>query len=306
MIPRGEMPSRTERSAPADRRPVAVAALVALRPRQWLKNLLLFAGIIFAAEIDDPHRWVEACVAFGAYCAASSAAYLGNDLRDVDADRLHPTKRNRPIAAGELDTRAAALLASVLLIGAFVAAVWLGAASVVCLACFVALQAAYTARLKHVVLVDVLVIALLFVLRAAAGAIAVDVRISPWLLLCTGLLALFLALGKRRAELALVEADQAPGRDVLGSYSADALDRMLVAVAVAAGVTYLLYTLTARDSYGLVVTVPLVIFGLARYLRLLRRTGAGEEPENVLLGDVPILATVVAWAVTCAAILASG
>ena len=306
MIPRGEVPGLAERSAPMNGRPLAVAALVALRPRQWLKNLLLFAGIIFAAEIDDRYRWLQACVAFGAYCAASSAAYLGNDVHDIDADRLHPTKRNRPIPAGELGVRAAAVLAVALLVGAAVAAVWLGTASVLCLVCFVALQAGYTLRLKHVVVADVVVIALLFVLRSAAGAIAVDVRISPWLLLCTGLLALFLALGKRRAELALVEADRAPGRRVLGGYSADALDRMLVAVAVAAGIGYLLYTLTARDSYGLVVTVPLVVFGLARYLHLLRRAGVGEEPENVLLGDVPILATVVVWAVTCAAILASG
>ena len=198
------------------------------------------------------------------------------------------------------------MLAAALLLAAFVAAAWLGLASVLCLACFVVLQAAYSVRLKHVVLADVLVIALLFVLRAAAGAIAVDVRISPWLLVCTGLLALFLALGKRRAELALVEAERAPGRLVLDGYSAAALDRMLVAVAAAAGFAYVLYTLTARDSYGLVVTVPFVVFGLARYLHLLRRTEAGEEPENVLLGDAPILVTVVAWAVTCAAILAGG
>ncbi len=281
------MPSLAETTTSARTRSVGISALVALRPRQWVKNLLLFAGIIFAAEIDDPHRWRQACVAFAAYCAASSAAYLGNDVRDVEADRLHPTKRNRPIAAGELGAGVALLLAGTLLVGAFVAAVWLGLPSVLCLACFVVLQAAYSARLKHVVLADVLVIALLFVLRAAAGAIAVDVRISPWLLVCTGLLALFLALGKRRAELSLVRAQQTPGRRVLDGYSADSLDRMLVAVAITAGFAYVLYTLTARDSYGLVVTIPFVVFGLARYLRLLRRTGAGEEPENMLLGDVP-------------------
>jgi 4-hydroxybenzoate polyprenyltransferase len=299
------MPTRAGTSPAGYERSGAKAALVALRPRQWLKNLLLFAGIIFASELDDPHRWLQAWVAFVVYCAASSAAYLLNDLRDVEADRLHPVKRDRPIAAGELGATAALLLAAGLLVGAFAAAAWLGSPSVLCLACFVILQAAYSAWLKHVVLADVLAIALLFVLRAAAGAIAVDVRISPWLLVCTGLLALFLALGKRRAELALVEAQRTPGRQVLDAYSTGSLDRMLGVVAATAGLAYLLYTLTARDSYGLVVTVPFVAFGLARYLRLLRHTDAGEEPENVLLGDVPILVTVVAWAITCAAILAS-
>jgi 4-hydroxybenzoate polyprenyltransferase len=281
---------------------------VALRPRQWLKNLLLFAGIIFAAQLGDPARRLEAVAAFVAYCAASSAAYLGNDLRDVEADRLHPVKRRRPIASGELRLRAAVALACALAAGAIVVAASLGPASVACLLLFVALQAAYTLGLKHVVLVDVLLIAALFVVRAAAGAIAVDVRISPWLLVCTGLLALFLALGKRRAELVLVGAERTPGRRVLEGYSLALVDQLLAAVAGATIVAYTLYTLytvTARDSPALVATVPFVVFGLVRYLQLLHRHAAGEEPENVLLGDTPILLTVAAWAAACAAILAS-
>src|SRR3954453_20760166 len=149
---------------PSRRSPLR-AALVALRPRQWLKNLLLFAGIIFAAELGDRTRWLEAVAAFVAYCAASSAAYLVNDLRDVDADRQHPIKRRRPIARGELRPRVAVALAGALGLAAIAIAVGLGAASVVCLLAFVALQAAYTLRLKHVVLVDVLSIAVLFVIR---------------------------------------------------------------------------------------------------------------------------------------------
>jgi drug/metabolite transporter (DMT)-like permease len=152
----------------------------------------------------------------------------------------------------------------------------------------------------------VLLIAALFVVRAAAGAVAVDVVISPWLLVCTALLALFLALGKRRAELVLVGANETPGRRVLEGYSLELIDRVLAAVAGATIVAYGLYTLTARDSVALVATAPFVVFGLARYLHLLHRHAAGEEPENVLLGDVPILVTIAAWAVTCAAILAVG
>src|SRR6478736_5269488 len=199
------------------------AAFVALRPRQWLKNLLLFAGIIFAAELGDPTRWVEAVAAFVAYCAASSAAYLVNDLRDIEADRQHPVKRRRPIARGELRPRAAVVLAVALGLGALAIVGVLGPLSVACLLAFVALQAAYTLRLKQVVLVDVLVIAALFVVRAAAGARAVDVRISPWLLICTALLALFLALAKRRAELAL----DGRARPVLDGYSLPLVDRLV-------------------------------------------------------------------------------
>ena len=302
MIPRGETSRGQERSLAARRSP-AQAAFVALRPRQWVKNLLLFGGIIFAAEIGDPLKWVQAFLAFLAYCAASSAAYLLNDLRDVAADRAHPIKRDRPIARGELAAHAAVVMAGALLLVGLGLTAWLGAASVLCLLGFVALQVAYSLGLKNVVFVDVLAIAALFVVRAAAGAIAVDVRISPWLLICTGLLALFLALGKRRAELLLVEAERTPGRRVLAGYSSTALDRMLIVVAVATAAVYVLYCFTARDSYGLVVTVPFVVFGLGRYLQLVREADRGEEPENVLLGDMPILLTVAAWALLCAAIL---
>lgn len=282
------------------------AAVVALRPRQWLKNLLLFAGIIFAAGIDDPIKWFEAVAAFVAYCSASSAAYLVNDLRDAHADRLHPVKQRRPIAAGDLARPNAAAIAVALAVAAFAIAVALGTPSVVGLLGFVALQVAYTAGLKHVVFVDVLVIAGLFVVRAAAGAVAVSVRISPWLLVCTGLLALFLALGKRRAELVLVGAARAPGRRVLKGYSVTGIDRLLAAVSTATIAAYSLYAVSARDSRALALTIPFVAFGLGRYLWLLHRREVGEEPENVLLGDVLVLGTVAAWAVVCAAILIVG
>ncbi len=181
------------------------------RPRQWTKNLLLFAGIVFAAQLGDPSRWVAAITAFVAYCAASSAAYLVNDVRDVASDRLHPVKRGRPIARGELAPRTALALAAALGVLALALGAALGPASLACVVAFAVLQAAYSLGLKSLELVDVITIAGLFVLRAAAGAIAVDVRISQWLLLCTFLLALFVALGKRRAELGL-EGVQARGR----------------------------------------------------------------------------------------------
>lgn len=282
----------------------ARAALVAARPRQWTKNLLLLAGLVFAAKLGDATRWLEALAAFAAYCAASSAAYLLNDVRDAEHDRAHPSKRLRPVASGALPAATAVASAGALAAAALAGAALLGPGSLAFMAAFLALQAAYTLALKHVVLVDVLAIAGLFVVRASAGAEAVDVRISPWLLLCTGLLALFLALAKRRAELVLVGADVAPGRPVLEGYSLALVDQLVSVVAASTVIAYSLYTFTARDSKAMMATVPFVVYGVFRYLLLLHRHDLGEEPENVLLTDVPLLATIVAWAATSGAILA--
>lgn len=285
------------------RRSPAAAALVAMRPRQWTKNLLLFAGIVFAAQLGDPSRWAAAVTAFVAYCGASSAAYLVNDVRDAESDRLHPVKRSRPIARGELSPRSALALAGALALAAFVLAGALGPLSLACLAAFVALQAAYSLGLKSFELVDVLAIAGLFVLRASAGAIAVDVRISEWLLLCTFLLALFVALGKRRAELGL---DGVHARPALDGYSVVLVDQLLGIVAAATIAAYTGYALAAHDTRWLVATVPLVVYGLFRYLLLLHRRGLGEEPETLLAEDLPLLVTVAVWAAACAVILAFG
>lgn len=281
----------------------AHACFVAVRPRQWTKNALVFAGIVFAARIGVWEKWVQALVAFAAYCAASGAAYLLNDLRDAELDRRHPVKRFRPIARGELPERAAASLAVGLVAGAVVLATLLGLWSLVLLLGFFCLQAAYSLGLKHVVLLDVAAIAGLFVIRAAAGAVAVHVHISPWLLVCTALLALFLALAKRRAEIQLVAAEATPGRPVLAGYSQALVDRLVLVLALAAVLVYGAYTLTAGNSRWMALTIPFVVFGIGRYVWLVRGRGAGEEPEEVLLRDVPLLVAILVWTAACAAIL---
>ena len=286
------------------RRSALRAAFVALRPRQWSKNLLVFAGIVFAARLGDAVRWGEALAAFAAYCALSSAAYLVNDLRDREHDRLHPVKRERPVARGELSTAAAVGLAAGLGVGALAVSAWLGWPSLGLAVGFAGLQLAYSFGVKHVVLVDVFAIGGLFVIRAAAGAEAVDVRISPWLLLCTALLALFHALAKRRGELVLVGARETPGRPVLQGYSLELVDQLVSVVAASTVIAYSLYTFTARDSKALMVTIPFVIFGVFRYLLLVHRDDLGEEPEQVLLTDLPIIAAVGLWIATAAVILA--
>ena len=285
------------------RRSLPTAALAAMRPRQWPKNLLVFAGIVFAAKLGDPARWAEAIVCFVAYCALSSAAYIVNDLRDREHDRLHPVKRQRPIARGELPAGLAVALAGVLAAIALGSGVWLGLASLGFLVAFAAIQLAYSFGLKHVVLLDIFAIGGLFVIRAAAGAAAVHVRISPWLLLCTALLALFLALAKRRGELVLVGARETPGRPVLEGYSLELVDQLVTVVAASTVIAYSLYTFTARDSKALMATIPFVIFGVFRYLLLVHRDDLGEEPEQVLLTDVPILVAVCLWVATAAVIL---
>lgn len=286
----------------AARRPLR-AALVSLRPRQWPKNLLLFAGLLFAAKLGDATRWAEGVTAFVAFCAASSAAYLVNDVRDAEHDRLHPTKGLRPIARGELAPRVALALAGVLSVVAVALTAVLGASTLIYLASFLALQTAYTLALKELVILDVMTIAALFVVRAAAGADAVRVPISAWLLVCTALLALFLGLAKRRGELVLVGAKATPGRKVLSGYSLELVDRLVAVVALSTVCAYALYTLYARDSRAMALTIPFVAFGVVRYLVLVHRDDLGEEPENVLLADRPILACVLGWAVCAAAIL---
>jgi 4-hydroxybenzoate polyprenyltransferase len=294
-----EVAERSERTGRS-----TVAALQAARPRQWTKNLLLFAGIVFAAKLGDAGRWLEAVAAFAAYCAASSAAYLVNDVRDREADRAHPLKRRRPVARGDLTARAALTVAALLALAAVALGAALGVVSLALVVGFLALQLAYTLALKQVAFVDAAGIAGLFVLRAAAGAAAVDVRISPWLLVCTALLALFLALAKRRGELALAQSAAASRRRVFRTYTLAVLDRLLLGLAAVTVAVYTAYTFAAHGSVAMPVTVPFVAFGLLRYVYLVRRRGLGEEPDQVLVSDRPILAAVALWVVACALALA--
>jgi 4-hydroxybenzoate polyprenyltransferase len=266
-----------------------------------MKNLLLFAGILFANRLDSRTAWIEAVAAFCAFCAASSAAYLINDVRDAEADRLHPVKRLRPVASGRLSSRPALALAGALAVAALAVGAYVDPVFVAFLAGFGALQAAYTLKLKRLLFADVFAIASLFVLRAAAGAEAIHVRISPWLLACTALLALFLGLAKRRAELLLVESGRAPGRAVLARYSLRAVDSLLRATAATIAVVYTAYALTGPNGPAMAATVPFVVFGLSRYLYLAHARGIGEEPERVLLHDVPTALCVLAWSLTAIA-----
>jgi 4-hydroxybenzoate polyprenyltransferase len=294
-------------ASPAARRRAAAGTLLsAARPRQWLKNLLLFAGLLFAAKLPEEARWLEATAAFAAFCLVASAAYLLNDVRDADDDRRHPVKRLRPVAAGDLSPRSALMVAFALAAAGVALAASLGPRTLVYLLAFASLQAAYTLRLKRRAFVDVTVIAALFVIRAAAGAAAVHVRISPWLLVCTASLALFLGLAKRRGELLLAERGGTRGRAALAAYSRPTLDRLLWLTAAAAVAAYSAYGLAGPEASEMALTIPFVVAGIGRYLRLVHRHDLGEAPEYLLLSDKLLLSSVALWVIATSVVLGGG
>lgn len=279
-----------------------------LRPEQWLKNGFVAAPWVFAGRVTDPDATLRTAVAVVAFCAASSATYIVNDLIDREADRSHPEKRRRPIASGAVSVAVAVVAGTVALITAVAGAVWIGGSFLLVLAGYLGLTTSYTLGLKRAVFVDVMVVAAGFVLRVVGGAVAIPVPVSRWLLLCAFLLALYLALGKRRAELVLLGADAGSHRVVLGHYTLPMVDQ---AISVVLGSTVLAYTLyTVADdtvakvgSEWLMITVPVVLYGLFRYLYLLHRHELGGSPTRVLVTDRPLLACVVAWVVLSAAVI---
>jgi 4-hydroxybenzoate polyprenyltransferase len=282
------------------------ALVISLRPRQWPKNAVVLVGLVFARELGQPPQVLRAVAAALLFCLLSGAVYLVNDLLDVEKDRLHPTKRFRPLAAGTLSPALATAVAAVLLAGGLLAAWLLSPAFAAVAAGYLALQALYVSWLKHAVILDVLALAGGFVLRAVAGAVVVGVPISPWLYVCTMLLALFLALGKRRQELVLLEGAAEGHRPALAQYTLGLLDHLLQTVTTSLLVAYMLYTVFAENlprNRAMMLTIPFVLYGLFRYLYLVHARGEGGSPEEVLLRDRPLAAGVALWALTAVAIL---
>ena len=278
---------------------LVAAAAVSLRPRQWSKNLFVFAGLIFSQSLFTPLFW-PALAAFLIFCALSGAIYVFNDLADVEKDRLHPTKRNRPIASGALAAPTAAALGVVLLVGSLGAAFRLSVPFFLVAAAYAILLTAYSLWLKHLVILDVLTVAAGFVLRAVGGAAAIAVEISGWLVICTILVALFLALGKRRHEYRTLRGDAAAHRPILAEYSESFLDQMVAVVTASTVTAYALYTMSP-DTVAkfhtrlLPVTLPFVLYGVFRYLYLLYRRELGGNPSDLLLNDRALLVNTVLW-----------
>jgi len=279
-----------------------------MRPQQWTKNFLVFAGIIFGEQLLNATARLQALGAFAVFCALSSAVYLVNDVRDRDADRVHPAKSKRPIASGQLSVNVA-LVAALVLTGAGLAgALAISPSFALIASAYVLLMGWYSLGLKHVVILDVIALAGGFVLRAAGGATAVGVPFSHWLLLLTLLLALFLALSKRRAELVALTDEARTHRKSLGEYSPYLLDQMIGVVTASTLLAYAFYTISPETTvkFGtdhLLWTVPFPLYGIFRYLYLVHQRAGGGNPSDTLLEDRPILICVALWGVAVIAIL---
>jgi 4-hydroxybenzoate polyprenyltransferase len=296
--------------------------LRAMRPRQWVKNAFVFAAIAFSeARLwrfwNDPEPLLRVIGAFVAFCLAASAIYLVNDLVDIEKDRAHPRKRNRPLASGRLSPAVAVFAAVVLIVAVVPLALWVDVGStplgeidlLLTMITYVVVQGfLYTYWLKNIVILDILTIAAGFVLRAVAGAAVIDVPITPWLLVCMGLLAIFLGIGKRRHELVLLEDGAGEHRRILAEYSVPMLDQMMSIVTASIIMAYSMTAFSApvvpQEPYPmLMITIPFVAYAIFRYLYLIYQRGGGGAPEELVLKDAPLAASIVLWGVTVLGVL---
>jgi 4-hydroxybenzoate polyprenyltransferase len=314
IIERAE-PRQARLSVPA--RPLGMSLLLSLRPAQWTKNLIIFGPLLlgqrlrdgrYVGTLLDGHAVLASIAAFVIFCALSGVVYLLNDVADRDADARHPIKRHRPIASGAVTVSAALTTAAILGVAALGAAFWLRPAFGLLGAGYVALLALYSGPLKHVVIIDVLTIAIGFVLRAAAGAVVIGVAISHWLLILTILLALFLALSKRRHELVLLADEATSHRRILQEYSPYLLDQMISVVTASTLLAYAFYTVSPEtvQKFGsdrLVWTLPFPLYGIFRYLYLVHQKEGGGSPAEMLVTDRPLLVCVALWVMVLTAII---
>jgi 4-hydroxybenzoate polyprenyltransferase len=278
-----------------------------LRVRQWIKNLFVFAPLLFSEHLFDKAALIQSVIAFIAFCFAASFNYLVNDLFDRESDRHHPKKKHRPLASGAVAVPIAFFLAGVLFIGGIGVASRVGIDVLLVVVGYLLLNLWYSMQLKHIVFVDVLTVALGFVLRLLAGTVAIDVAYSPWIFLCGFLLTFLLALSKRRQEIHLLTTlQQAPQqtRTVLQAYHLPTLDAMLIGIVIVTMLAYIFYTLFAQTSTArMILSAPLVGIGLFRYLYLLRDSTTPDDPTEILLSDRPLVVTLIGWIVTVSLIL---
>jgi len=291
--------------------PLPVALFKALRPKQWVKNAVLLAGIVFTLDQSHPPGdWLRVLGAVAIFCMLSSAIYLVNDICDVEQDRLHPKKRFRPLAAGYISLTAAWSLAALLAVAGLSGAAALGGWFVVTAIAYVLLTVSYSFWLKHAVLMDVMALAGCYVVRAVAGAVVIGVEISPWLLVCTTLGALLVGLAKRRAELMTLE-NAASHRRILQEYTVQMLDQMISPITGATLMAYMLYTFFSKTAERLswpwlMLTIPFVVYGIFRFFYLMHRHGKGGDPSVELVEDRNLMICALLWAVTCVLVMLLG
>ncbi len=279
-----------------------------IRPGQWVKNGVVLAGLIFAGEAANADKALIAFQALIAFCLLASSVYVLNDIKDHDRDRLHPLKKDRPLASGKISVTTAAIIGIVFFLGGMALAVSINYPFTIVAALYVLINLLYTFLLKNIVIIDVMTIAAGFVLRAIAGAVAINVDITTWLLIATFVLALFLAFGKRRHEITFLEDGGVGHREILRKYSPYLLDQLIGVVTASTVVTYFFYTISPEvalklGTQYLVITVPFVIYGIFRYLYLVHSKKQGGSPTRLLLTDLPLLIDVLLWLATVVLIL---
>jgi len=280
------------------------AAIRALRPKQWSKNVLLFAALVFSLNYDNLGKFLQVLEGFGCFCLISSVGYIYNDLRDREADKLHPKKKKRPIASGELSVQSAWVLLVILAVGGFAWSYMLSPLFAAVASAYFVSTLSYSLFFKDHVIIDVMMIAGGFLWRAAAGAVVISVSISPWLLLCTGFLALFLGFNKRRGELQLLEDQAGEHRKNLAEYTPSLLDEFQSITTSGTVISYAIYTVLASPTPWLLLTLPHVLYGIFRYIYLVQVKNEGGAPDETLYKDRPILITCVLYLATVIAILA--
>ena len=274
-----------------------------LRPQQWVKNFVLFAGLIFSQNLGSLDLVLKTLAGFALFCLLSSSVYILNDILDVESDRKHPLKSTRPVARGEIKISTAVVLFVILALISLGLSAWLSPLFALTALIYFTLNLVYSVYLKHVVIIDVMCIAFGFVIRAVAGAVLIGVEISAWLVVCTTLLALFLGFGKRRHELLLLETQATDHRKILSEYSPYFLDQMISVVTASTVVAYAFYTLSPEVELKLGtrhmdLTIPFVLYGVFRYLYLIHQKEEGGSPTRMLLNDKPILVNVILWLLT--------
>ncbi|WCK56855.1 decaprenyl-phosphate phosphoribosyltransferase [Aneurinibacillus sp. Ricciae_BoGa-3] len=274
-----------------------------LRPRQWTKNILVFAALIFSIKKSNVDMLFHSIIGFFLFCFVSSSVYVLNDFVDREADRQHPEKCKRPMASGAINPYGALFMGTVLLVFSLAAAFTFSPLFAVLLLVYFALNVAYSFKLKHVVILDILIIASGFVFRAIGGGLVINVQLTPWFLICTLLLSLFLAISKRRHELYLLQSNKGSHRKVLDSYSLDLLNQFNSIVTTATIMSYALFTFTSGHTIQLMWTLVFVLYGVFRYLYLIHMEGKGGKPEKVLFQDRHILVTVLLYGFSVVLIL---
>lgn len=274
-----------------------------LRPRQWIKNFFVLAALIFSRHIDDAEYMAIAAAAFAVFCITSSTVYIFNDLLDMEKDRNHPRKKNRPLASGAVGKSEAIILVLMLLPAVLYSAFRINSVFGLIIVLYLVNNLLYTLYIKHMVILDVMSIALGFIFRVAGGAVAIGVEISPWLLLCTLLLSLFLGFSKRRNELVVLQEDAQNHRAILEHYSLGFIDNMLSIVTASIVISYSMYTFFAYENKYLMITILYVLYGIFRYQYLIYNKNMGESPEEMVLTDKPLLFDIILWVITSTAIL---